>query len=82
MDLDFALVRFEDGSSATETFAAGRDRFGADAPWTRQIGFVEHHHSGHLVLRGTSRRLVAGETAGLSPQGSPSRRCCFGSPPA
>lgn len=53
MDLDFALVRFEDGSSATETFVAARDRCGADAPWTRQVGFVEHHHSGDLVLRGT-----------------------------
>jgi uncharacterized membrane protein len=53
MDLDFALVRFEDGSSATDTFVAGRDRCGADAPWTRQVGFVEHHHSGDLVLRGT-----------------------------
>jgi uncharacterized membrane protein len=53
MHLDFALVRFEDGSSATGTFVAACDRSGADAPWTRQVGFVEHHHSGHLVLRGT-----------------------------
>jgi|SRR5450755_2790305 uncharacterized membrane protein len=53
MDLDFALVRFDDGNSATETFVAACDRSGADAPWTRQVGFVEHHHSGHLVLRGT-----------------------------
>jgi uncharacterized membrane protein len=51
--LDFALVRFEGEGSATEAFVAARDRSGSDAPWTRQVGFVEHHHNGHLVLRGT-----------------------------
>ena len=51
--LDFALVRFEGEGSATEAFVAARDRSGSDAPWTRQVGFVEHHHNGHVVLRGT-----------------------------
>jgi uncharacterized membrane protein len=46
-------VRFQGGGSATENFVAARDRTGADAPWTRQVGLVEHHHNGHLVLRGT-----------------------------
>jgi uncharacterized membrane protein len=46
-------VRFQGGGSATETFVAARDRSGGDAPWTRQVGLVEHHHNGHLVLRGT-----------------------------
>ena len=51
--LDFALVRFEGEGAATEAFVAACDRSGSDAPWTRQVGFVEHHHNGHLVLRGT-----------------------------
>jgi uncharacterized membrane protein len=53
MNLEFALVRFEGGSSGTETFVDARDRCDADAPWTRQVGLIEHHHNGHLVLRGT-----------------------------
>jgi uncharacterized membrane protein len=53
MDLDFALVRFSGGATAAETFAAARDRSGADATWTREVGLVEHHHDGHMVLRGT-----------------------------
>jgi uncharacterized membrane protein len=64
MELDFALVRFEDGSAATETFVAARDRSGAAASWPRDrsgaaaswaqhVGLVEHHRNGHLVLRGT-----------------------------
>ena len=53
MDVDFALVRFPGGGSATEAFVAARAKAGADAPWTRQVGLVEHHHNGHLVLRGT-----------------------------
>jgi uncharacterized membrane protein len=61
MDLDLALVLFHRGDAATEAFVAARDRAapagagrtGAAAPWTRQVGLVEHHHNGHLVLRGT-----------------------------
>jgi uncharacterized membrane protein len=53
MDLDLGLVRFRGGGSATEAFVTARDRSGANAPWTREVGLVEHHHDGHLVLRGT-----------------------------
>lgn len=53
MDLDFALVIFPGVNSATEAFAVARDRSGAAWPWAREVGFVEHHHDGHLVLRGT-----------------------------
>jgi uncharacterized membrane protein len=53
MDLDFALVRFHGEGAATEAFIAGRDRSGDNARWAQEIGFVEHHHNGHLVLRGT-----------------------------
>jgi uncharacterized membrane protein len=53
MQFDLALVRFEHGGAATEAFVAGRDRSAPDARWVREVGFVEHHHNGHIVMRGT-----------------------------
>jgi uncharacterized membrane protein len=53
MDLDFALLSFDGVNSAAEAFAAARDRPGASARWTSEVGFVEHHENGKLVLRGT-----------------------------
>ena len=53
MALDFALVSFEGVNSAAEAFALARGRSGAAARWTSEVGFVEHHDNGHLVLRGT-----------------------------
>lgn len=53
MELDFALLSFAGVNSAAEAFAAARDRSGTAAPWTSEVGFVEHHENGHLVLRGT-----------------------------
>jgi uncharacterized membrane protein len=53
MDLEFALLTFDGVNSAAEAFVAARDRSGAAARWTSEVGFVEHHESGHLVLRGT-----------------------------
>src|SRR6185436_7865447 len=53
MDLELGLVRFRGGGSATDAFVAARERSGPKAPWTREVGLVEHHHDGHLVLRGT-----------------------------
>jgi Protein of unknown function (DUF1269) len=53
VDLEFALAPFDGEGTATERFADARDRSGADAPWARKVGFVEHHHNGHLLLRGT-----------------------------
>jgi uncharacterized membrane protein len=52
MDLQFALVSFAGINSAGEAFAAARYRSGP-AAWTSEVGFVEHHANGHLVLRGT-----------------------------
>ncbi len=52
MGVDFALVNFEGVNSAAEAFAAARGRSGASARWAREVGFVEHHDNGHLVLRG------------------------------
>jgi uncharacterized membrane protein len=53
MDLDLAVVRFDGVGAATEAYVAARDRSGANARWAQEIGFVEHHHNHHLVLRGT-----------------------------
>lgn len=53
MDLDFALLSFDGVNTAAEVFADARGRSGAPAPWTSEVGFVEHHENGHLVLRGT-----------------------------
>lgn len=52
MATEFALVSFKGVNSAVEAFAAERDRSGGAAGWTSEVGFVEHHNNGHLVLRG------------------------------
>jgi len=48
-----ALVSFDGVNSAVEAFSAARDRSGGASPWTSEVGFVEHHENGKLVLRGT-----------------------------
>jgi uncharacterized membrane protein len=53
MGLDFALLSFDGVNGAAEAFAAARGRSGAAAPWASEVGFVEHHESGKVVLRGT-----------------------------
>ena len=53
MELDFALLSFDGVNSAVEAFATARDRSGGGTRWTSEAGFVEHHESGKLVLRGT-----------------------------
>jgi uncharacterized membrane protein len=53
MGLEFALCSFDGTNGAAEAFAEARGRSGAAAPWTSEVGFVEHHDSGKLVLRGT-----------------------------
>jgi uncharacterized membrane protein len=53
MELDFAVLRFTGVNSAAEAFAAARDRSGGTGTWSSEVGFVEHHEDGHLVLRGT-----------------------------
>jgi uncharacterized membrane protein len=51
--MEFVLVRFDTVGGATRAFTEARDRSPRDAPWIRQVGLVEHHSNGHLVLRGT-----------------------------
>jgi uncharacterized membrane protein len=53
MALEIAILSFAGVNSAAEAFAAARERSSAGASWPREVGFVEHHADGHLVLRGT-----------------------------
>ena len=50
-----AVVRFDGEGTAVKRYADARDRAGRfETPaWTRDVGFVERHHSGRLLLRGT-----------------------------
>jgi uncharacterized membrane protein len=51
--MEFVLVRFDGVGGATQAFTEARTRSRREAPWIRHVGLVEHHSSGHLVLRGT-----------------------------
>jgi len=51
-ELQFALMWFEDESAAAQRFAAACEHYGG-VPWLREVGVVEHHRNGRLVLRGT-----------------------------
>lgn len=53
MGSEFALVTFDGINGAAEAFAEARDRSGEAAAWTSEVGFVEHHENGNLVMRGT-----------------------------
>lgn len=50
--LSFALVRLDGADAAASRFAAACDRCGG-VPWLREVGVVERHRDGHLVLRGS-----------------------------
>jgi hypothetical protein len=58
MSLDLAVVRFHGEGTAVERFVAARERATPEdrrrplPPWTRDVGFVERHHNGRLLLRG------------------------------
>jgi uncharacterized membrane protein len=53
VSLDVAVAQFDGDGTAVRRYAAAREVPGADPPWTHKVGFVEHHHNGRLVLRGT-----------------------------
>jgi uncharacterized membrane protein len=59
VSLDLAMIRFDGQGTAVTTYAAARDRSSkpgvqrTEAQWTRDVGFVERHHNGRLLLRGT-----------------------------
>jgi len=50
--LTFAVVRYDGENTASIRFADARDRSAPDAPWAHDVGLVEHHHGGRLLLRG------------------------------
>ena len=52
MSLDVAVAQFDGEGTAVQMYADARERAG-DAAWTQKVGFVERHHSGRLLLRGT-----------------------------
>jgi len=51
--LDVVLVQFKGENGASVRFADARDSARRDARWPREVGLVEHHHNGRLLLRGT-----------------------------
>jgi uncharacterized membrane protein len=53
MSLEFALARFDGEGTAVQSYAAAKDRPGPDQAWTQKVGFVERHHNGRLLVRGT-----------------------------
>jgi hypothetical protein len=46
------MVRYDGENAASIRFADARDRSAPDAPWAHDVGLVEHHHGGRLLLRG------------------------------
>lgn len=58
MSLDLAIIRFDGEGTAVERYAVASDRSSKpgrqriEARWTRDVGFVERHHNGRLLLRG------------------------------
>jgi uncharacterized membrane protein len=51
-DLELAVVRFHGEDSAANALYEARQRAGAEAPWMRHVGLVEHYAGGTLTLRG------------------------------
>lgn len=51
--VDLAVTRFDGEGTAVQRYAAAKERAVGDPPWTHRVGFVERHHSGRLLLRGT-----------------------------
>jgi len=52
VSLDFVVVQFNGEGTAVQRYAAAKESPGGDARWMQEIGFVEHHHNGRLILRG------------------------------
>jgi uncharacterized membrane protein len=55
--LELAVLRFDGENAAVDHYARARDaafvRGSTEGPrWTRDVGFVERHHNGRLLMRG------------------------------
>lgn len=72
MSLESVVVAFDGENAASVRFAEARDRAGADARWSRDVGLVEHFHSGRLLLRGmfAGHYLDVDETGHFSQTGA------------
>jgi uncharacterized membrane protein len=51
--LEVAIARFEGENSAVNAYSAVKTGQASAPRWTSEVGFVEHHHNGRLLLRGT-----------------------------
>jgi len=51
--MEVAVAQFDGEGRAVLAYQDARDRPGGEEPWMQRIGFVERHHSGRLLLRGT-----------------------------
>jgi uncharacterized membrane protein len=57
--LEAVVIRFHGENAAVLRYSDARDGLGRLVPqeelpqWTRDVGFVERHHSGHMLIRGT-----------------------------
>jgi uncharacterized membrane protein len=69
--MELAIVRFDGPSAAESAFGAMRRRAG-DAPWTREVAFLEHHHNDRITLLGTvaGHYVSADETDHVSQAGA------------
>jgi uncharacterized membrane protein len=72
VSLEIALARFEGEGTAVLKYADAKDRSADDARWAQEVGFVEHHHSGRLLMRGTfaSHYLDVDESDRISQKGA------------
>ena len=71
-ELQFALARFDgEEEAAAARFAAASERW-RGAPWLREVGAIEHHRNGRLVLGGmfAGRYVYADETDHASDRGA------------
>ena len=51
MSLGIAIAHYKGEGTAVEVYSAAKGA-APTAPWLAEVGFVEHHHSGRLLLRG------------------------------
>jgi uncharacterized membrane protein len=49
--LDAAIAQFDGEGTAVNQYAAAKQQ--GDPAWTQKVGFIERHHSGRLLMRGT-----------------------------
>ena len=69
--MELAVARFNGRTAAEKAFGAMHARAG-DAPWTRDVALLDHHHNGHMTLLGTvaGHYVSADETDHLSQKGA------------